>query len=125
MFFLPILIMAAVFHCKSRNISATALAIDGNDGESLMIEDRSLSFKSLWNSKLSIFGISNFNKMILETFCFRSTVHLSIKTNTTLIKYSDKIVLQRNICKNFQTIYFYTFFSKTITHMRMIYLCFS
>lgn len=46
---LPILITAAVFHCKCRNISATAFAIDGNDGESLMIEDRSFSFKSLWN----------------------------------------------------------------------------
>lgn len=44
---LPMPIMTAVFHCKCRNISATALAIDGNDGESLMIDDRFLSFKSL------------------------------------------------------------------------------
>lgn len=126
MFFLPILIMAAVFHCKCRNISATALAIDGNDGESLMIEDRSLSFKSLWNIRIiNIHDFNDFNKVMLETFYFRSTMHLSIEINTTLIKYSDKIVLQqKNICKNFfQTIYFCIFFKKQ--HICVWFICVS
>lgn len=134
---LPIPIMAAVFQCKCKNISATALAIDGNDGESLMIDDKSRSFKSLWNISYRYLRSSQIltrwylRSYIFSRFFFLRSVRLkSLDTVRGIFLYTQYLwilqILYTYFYFNF-LIYVYTFiFTERMTFFISIhFICVS
>lgn len=110
--------MAAVFHCRCRNISATALAIDGNDGESLMIDDRFLSFKSLWNNRLSVFvSFSNVNKTIIQ-----KTRISGLRRNQYPVRRKNNISAERRVQKRSQKLSTPIFSLHRVIRIRIFYI---